>query len=104
MPPDTETPTDGLPIPDAAWDAAGRAVTDFANENGIPPAGRGAVALIVHAAAPHIVAAELRRMADTAPPADAYGLDEEDIAHDDGVREMAARLRARADQLDSAGG
>lgn len=58
----------------------------------------------VRAIAAPVVAAELRRLADTAPPADAYGLDHEDIAHDDGVREMAARLRARADQLDSAGG
>lgn len=51
-----------LEIPDEAWSAAYLAVAQFKNETGVLVRGRGAIAPIVRAAAPHIVAAELRRL------------------------------------------
>ena len=52
-----------LHIPDVAWRAAGEAVDAIETEHGVRVKGRGAIAPIVNAAAPHIVAAELRRLA-----------------------------------------
>lgn len=110
---ETITPAE-LPIPAAVWDAASSAVEDFRTKRGVAPAGKGAVALIVTAAAPHVVAAELRRLAD------------EDAAAVDRLRRTASfysnglpadlqpvftrhhqsmmRLRARADELDGGQG
>lgn len=47
-----------------------------------------------------VVAAELRRLADTAPTRETTPDDDEELAYHEGLREMARRLRARADELD----
>jgi hypothetical protein len=77
-----------LEIPDAAYEAADRVMRDW-----------HAASDVLYAAAPLVVAAELRRLAD-----DIAGR----VSADDNVTEFhvnqvcAAKLRARADELDGA--
>ncbi len=90
----TTTPAE-LRIPQAAADAAAGAYAELRMY--IPAAMANAVA----AAAPIIVAAELRRFADTL---DEWVTDDPDtvLPQPHTVRAVTARLRVRADELDGA--
>lgn len=98
-----------LQIPDIAWTAAGSAV-DASARAGVRVRGRGAVAVIVTAAAPYIVAAELRRAAERFD-AEIVALTTEAEAFDGtdsgpitgriwGLSSVVDQLRIRADKLD----
>jgi len=85
-----------LEIPAAAYTAAADAIDRYAAEHhGQRVAGKGAVALIVSAAAPIVVAAELRRMADRIGPQTGIVDGSDSMTR----RACAADLRARADEL-----
>lgn len=83
-----------LTIPDAAVRATyGHPMTESLTNRSIRA--------VLETAGPVVVAAELRRVADTAPdPNTTVSEDEEELAYHEGLREMARRLRARADELE----
>lgn len=92
---DTTTPVE-LEIPQAAraaWE-------DAVREDGLRGAGAFIIApMAVRAAAPFIVAAELRRLIDTSITA-AGKVSDADPGWRAGVSDTLTRLRARADELD----
>lgn len=95
-----------LGIPDEAWTAAGvafLAAMDRATTSGDPRQAYpdDLVTPTVRAAAPLIVAAELRRLAAHCEPQTARRLSYGERA---GIERVCAELLARADELDSRGG
>lgn len=98
-----------LGIPDEAWTAAGiafLAALDGATTSGDPRKAYpdDLVTPTVRAAAPLIVAAELRRVAAQCEPQTESRLSYGERWHRAGIERVCAELLARADELDPRGG